>query len=206
MSQVTQGIRSVLSIPAVYRLFGQLIGGASGRRKFVADHIRPQQGDRILDIGCGPGVLVPYLPVVDYVGFDASDDYIQAAQEQYGDLATFYCQQVSAETITGHSQFDLVLAVGILHHLDDAEAIQLCHLAEAALKPGGRLITFDGCYLPGQSPIAHYLLTRDRGQNVRDQEGYTKLVSQAFTKDVVVNIRHDLLRIPYTHIILECTK
>ena len=206
MPQVTQGIRSVLSIPSVYRLFGQLIGGHSGRKRCVSDHIRPQKGDRILDIGCEPGVLVPYLPAVEYVGFDASEKYIQAAQAQYGDRATFYCQQVSAETISEQSQFDLVLAVGILHHLNDAETLQLCHLAEAALKPGGRLITFDGCYLPGQSPIAHYLLTRDRGQNVRDQEGYTKLASQVFSKDVVVSIRHDLLRIPYTHIILECTK
>jgi len=206
MPQVTQGIRSVLSIPAVYHLFGQLTGGASGRRRFVADHIRPQPGDRVLDIGCGPGVLVPYLPAVDYVGFDASEEYIQAAQAQYGDRATFYCQQVSAETITEQSQFDLVLAVGVLHHLDDAEALQLCYLAQAALKPGGRLITFDGCYVAGQSPIARYLLSRDRGQNVRDQDGYTKIVSQVFSKDVVASIRHDLLRIPYTHIILECTK
>ena len=206
MPQVTQGIRSVLSIPSVYRLFGQLIGGPSGRKRFVTDHIRPKQGDRILDIGCGPGVLVPYLPAVEYVGFDASAEYIQAAQEQYGDRATFYCQQVSAETLIEHSQFDLVLAVGVLHHLDDAEALQLCYLAEAALKPGGRFITFDGCYLSGQSSLARYLLSRDRGQNVRDQDGYTKIVSQVFSKDVVVSIRHDLLRIPYTHIILECIK
>lgn len=91
---------------------------------------------------------MPYLPVVDYVGFDASEEYIQSAQEQYGDLATFYCQQVSAETISEQAQFDLVLAVGILHHLDDAEALQLCYLAQAALNPGGCLITFDGCYTP----------------------------------------------------------
>lgn len=206
MSQVTQGIRSVLSIPAVYRLFGQLIGGGSGRKKLVNDYICPQQDDCILNIGCGLDVLVPYLPAVDYIGFDASEDYIQAAQAQYGDHARFYCKQVSAETISEQSQFDLVLAVGVLHHLDDAEALQLCYLAQAALKPGRRFITFDDCYLPEQSPIAHYLLTRDRGQNVRDQAGYTKIVSQVFSKDIVVRIRHDLLRIPYTHIILECTK
>ena len=85
-------------------------------------------------------------------------------------------------------------------------ALQLCCLAEAALKPGGRFIIFDGCYLPSQSHIARYLLSRDRGQNVRDREGYTKIVSQVFSKDIVVSIRHDLLRIPHTHIILECTK
>ena len=122
-------------------------------------------------------MLLPCLSIVNYVCFDARKEYIQAAQEQYDDRATFYCNQVSAETTTEHSQFDLVLAVGVLHHLDDAEALQLCCLAEAALKPGGRFITFDGCYLPSQSHIARYLLSRDRGQNVRDREGYTKIVS-----------------------------
>ena len=206
MPQITQGIRSVLSIPAVYSLFGQLMGGTSGRKKFVEDYIRPQQGDRVLDIGCGPGTIFPYLPNVEYVGFDASEEYIQAAQEQYGDRATFYCNQISTETLTDPCYFDLALAVGVLHHLSDMEVLQLCQIAQAALKPGGRFITIDGCYVSGQSHIARYLLSRDRGQNVRDREGYTKIVSQVFSKDIVVSIRHDLLRIPYTHIILECTR
>jgi len=206
MPQVTQGIRSILSIPAVYNLFGWVTGGALGRRVFVNDHIQPQRGDRVLDIGCGPGAMFPYLPNVEYVGFDASEDYIRAAQEQYGDRATFYCKQVSAETLTQPGYFDLVLAIGVLHHLSDLEALQLCHLAQTALKPGGRFVTLDGCYVSGQSAITRYLLASDRGQNVRDQDGYTKIVSQVFSKDVVASIRHDLLRIPYTHIILECTK
>jgi SAM-dependent methyltransferase len=206
MSQIGKGIRSILAVPSIYKLFGYLIGFPRGRRLLVNHYVCPQQGDRVLDIGCGPGAMFPYLPNVEYVGFDASEDYIQAAKEQYGNRATFYCDQVNAETITKHSEFDLVLAIGILHHLDDTEAFQLCHLAKSALKPGGRFITFDGCYVSGQSPIAHYLLNRDRGQNVRDRQGYTKIVSQVFSKDVVVTIREDLLRIPYTHIILECTK
>jgi len=206
MPQATQGIRSILSIPTIYDLFGWIIGGSDGRRAFTKAYLSLQQGDRVLDIGCGPGAMFPYLPNVEYVGFDASEEYIQAAQEKYGDRATFYCKQVSAETLTYPCYFDFVLAIGVLHHLSDAEASQLCQLAQAALKPGGRFVTLDGCYVAGQSPIARYLLSRDRGQNVRDQEGYTKLVSQVFTKNVAVSIRHDLLRIPYTHIILECTK
>lgn len=40
--------------------------------------------------------------------------------------------------------FDIVLVVGVLHHLDDTEALQLCQLAQAGLKSGGTLITLDG--------------------------------------------------------------
>jgi len=56
-----------------------------------------------------------------------------------------------------------------VHHLDDAEATKLFDLARSVLRPAGRLITFDGCYVPGQSPAARWILSRDRGQFVRKQ-------------------------------------
>lgn len=205
MPQITQGIRSVLSIPAIYSLFKLIIGGSSSRTILVREYVRPKCGDRLLDIGCGPGDTLPYLPDVGYVGFDASQEYIKAAQTRYGNRATFICQQVSTTTLKESSCFDIVLAIGILHHLDDAEALQLFQLAQTALKPGGRLITFDGVFVEKQSPFARYIISRDRGQNVRTQEGYLAIASQVFST-IIVSIRHDLLRIPYTHLILECTR
>jgi SAM-dependent methyltransferase len=205
MPQITSGIRSVLSFPSIYRLFGWLIGGSSSRTTFVKNYIRPKTGDLILDIGCGPGDIVAYLPAVEYVGFDASQEYIKAARTRFGNRATFICDKVSTNSLEQRSYFDIVLAVGILHHLDDAEALQLFNLAQVALKPGGRLITFDGVFVKNQSPCARYIISKDRGQNVRTKEGYLQLASQVFS-DISVNIRHDLLRIPYTHIILECTR
>ena len=96
-------------------------------------------------------------------------------------------------------------AIGVLHHLDDADAVRLFELASAALKPGGRLITYDGCFVKDQSSLAKWFISRDRGQYVRDADGYVSLASQVFTH-VRVSIRHDMMRIPYTRIILECQK
>lgn len=79
MTQITQKIRSILSMPAIYSLFRNLVGGDSFNKSVVKEYIRPRQGDRILDIGCGPGIIVPYLPEVEYIGFDASQEYIKAA-------------------------------------------------------------------------------------------------------------------------------
>lgn len=204
MPQIIKGVRSILSIPAVYSLFGVLVGGASYRQVLVRNYIRPQSGDRVLDIGCGPGDMFTYLSDVEYLGFDLSQKYIQSAQKRFGDRATFICESVTAKNLKQPCSFDIVLAMGILHHLDDAEAVQLFQLAKTALKPGGRLITFDGVFTDSQSPCARYIISKDRGQNVRTKDGYYQLAAQVFPQ-IAVNIRHDLLRIPYTHIILECT-
>ena len=92
----------------------------------------------------------------------------------------------------------------MLHHLDDETAAKLFTLARLALQPNGRLITFDGCYSPGQSRVAHWLLGRDRGKFVRTRAQYERLASACFSK-VECHLRHDLLRIPYTHLIMRCS-
>ena len=73
-----------------------------------------------------------------------------------------------------------------------------------ALSAKGRLVTYDGCYVPDQSRIARWLLRNDRGQYVRTRDAYEKLAGSAFAR-VEPHLRHDMLRIPYTHLILRCS-
>jgi SAM-dependent methyltransferase len=195
-------IRSVLALPQAYQLFFNVIGAPERSRILVRDYIRPRPGDRILEIGCGPGTIVPYLPETEYVGFDLSEEYIEQARKKYP-RAQFVCERVSQYTLPQRQYFDIVLALGIVHHLDDSEALQLFAIAHEALKPGGKLVTLDGVWTDDQSRSARYLLARDRGQFVRSQEQYIKLASKVFSR-VTPSIRHDLLRIPYTHLIMEC--
>jgi cyclopropane fatty-acyl-phospholipid synthase-like methyltransferase len=170
----------------------------------VEEYVKPGAANRILDIGCGPGTIVPYLPKSEYIGFDASAEYIESARKRFPE-ATFVCDRVSQYTLPQRLSFDIVLAVGIVHHLGAPEARQLFQIAHEALKLRGKLVTIDGVRTTGQSSAARYLLARDRGQFVRTKEGYVQVASQVFS-DVRVSIRHDLLRIPYTHIILECVR
>lgn len=198
-------VRSVLVIPSVYRIFTKIIGGSRARVSFVRQHVKPKENDKVLDIGCGPGSILEFLPMVDYVGFDSNSAYIEAAKKRFAGRAQFMCRNVSRDAITG-SSFDLVLALGILHHLKDDEASQLLELAHNALRTGGRLVTLDGCYVKNQSKLARYLLSKDRGQFVRQADAYVTLARNVFS-NIKVTIRHDLiLPIPYTHIIMECTK
>lgn len=198
-------LSGLLALPTMYRLFVRLIGSGY-RAVYATEHIRAQAGDRVLDLGCGTGETLGYLPNVDYLGVDVSEEYIRAAQARFGERGRFICRSIHetrVEELGDPASFDLVLANGVLHHLDDRDALHLFALAGEALKPSGRLVTFDGCFVPGQSRIARYLLRRDRGKHVRSEEGYAALARQAF-HSVRATIRHDLLRIPYSHIILEC--
>jgi SAM-dependent methyltransferase len=195
-------IRSILAFPTVYRSFSSIVGGHA-RTLHVEKYIRPRDGDRILDIGCGPGDILEFLPSVRYLGFDVNQRYIQKATKRFGDRGTFFCKKLSREIGKELSDFDIILATGILHHLDNDEALKLFELAQATLKPGGRLITWDGCYTKGQSLVERLILSTDRGRYVRTKDEYLALASQIF-KNIKAHVYHDLLRIPYTIIIMEC--
>lgn len=155
MAQVTDGINSVLSIPSVYTIVETAMGALAAHKTIIRQYVQPRWGDRILDIGCGPGDVVRFLrPGVEYVGFDESPAYIRTARRRFGRRAVFHCDRVRDKTLEEQGTFDFVLAFGVLHHLDDPEALDLFKLAFQALRPGGRLFTLDGCYMPGQGPLA----------------------------------------------------
>jgi SAM-dependent methyltransferase len=197
---------SALAVPLVYRICGYLMVPPAGRATLAREHIRAKDGQRLLDIGCGPADLFPHLPRVDYTGFDVNPAYIETATRNYGsERARFYCKRVSDETLAEHSEFDVVLGIAILHHLDDAESEHLFRLAWSALKPGGRLVTLDCALTPDQSRIARFLVSRDRGEHVREPRGYTSIAERVFPS-VKATVREDLMRVPYTHVILECEK
>ncbi len=198
-------IKQWLACAGVYSLFARTVGAHRGRRLYVDQHVRPKTGDRILDIGCGPADILEALPPVDYHGFDLSPDYIAAAQRRFGGRGQFHVELVGTDTVSRYAGFDLVLATGVLHHLNDAEAVNLFRIAQAALKPAGRLVTLDGCFVPRQSPLARFFLRRDRGHYVREEAAYVALARQVFAQ-VQPRVRTDLLRIPYTHLVLECQK
>ncbi len=200
---VLSKLRSVLAVPRAYELFWRAVGGARSSAIFSREYVRARAGDEVLDIGCGPGTIVPFLPVgCNYTGFDISAEYIAAARERFPQ-ARFVCERVSDYTLPRRGSFDVVLASGIVHHVDDAEAVKLFETARAALKPGGKLTTIDPVFTDDQSAVARHLLQRDRGEFVRDRQGYLCIASAVFP-NVNATVRHDLLRIPYTHIILEC--
>lgn len=203
--QVESGLRSILSRPVFYKTFQRLVGSDRAFKKLI-DIIQPASGSRMLDIGCGEGHILDFLPEsITYTGYDMSASYIKYAKQKYGDRGRFINERVSDMVMKNAEPFDIVLATGLLHHLNDTEVRELFQTGYNCLKKGGVMITTDNAYYKGQSFLAKYISSKDRGKHVRYPEQYRELALSAFNT-VETIIRHDMIRLPQTTCILRCRK
>jgi len=199
----------ILKNPFFYKLFVKLIRKKDIRKDFIKKlDLKP--GDKILDIGCGPAEILSELPdYIDYTGFDNNEKYITDAKKRFKNRGSFFCETIGKDSLQNKfnetEKFNLILAMGVLHHLTDREVLSLMKLADKHLLPDAKLVTRDGCYTKNQSLIAKFLLKMDRGIFVRNEAGYTKLAGHFF-KTVKSEINHNLINLPYTHITMKCIK
>jgi len=186
---------SVLARPSVFGSFQAAMGAPDCHRTFIAHYVRPEPGQRVLDVGCGTGASVRFIPNgVDYVGFDIEPRYIAAAQATYGARGTFVCSDLSAVSLGGGT-IDTAFAFGVLHHLSDEMIVELAALLRHVLRPGGVFVSIDPCWVPSQGVTANVMMRFDRGRHIRTEDGYrTALRAMG---PVTTEVRLDLLNIRY---------
>lgn len=186
----------LLSAPAVYlAIQGAMRGDGGVSRKFI-DRLGARDGDRVLDIGCGPAAILNDLPRVDYIGYEPNPAYVEHARKTFGDRGAFHAglfDEAAAERV---GPIDIAIVRAVLHHLSDAEAGALFALLARVLKPTGRVVTLDNVFISRQNPIAKLLISMDRGRNVRTAEGYRALATPHFA-DVQGDVVHMAFP-PYT--------
>jgi trans-aconitate methyltransferase len=101
----------------------------------VVDLLAPKPGERILDLGCGDGVLTKKLADLgcEVVAVDSSVPQVEAARKL--GLNAF---AISGEDLPYQQEFDAVFSNAVLHWIKRADAV----LAGVyrSLKPGGRFV------------------------------------------------------------------
>lgn len=111
-------------------------------RHFGTEPRRPLSGLRVLDLGCGGGLVSAPLARMggEVTAIDASSEAIGAARayaSQAGIPIDF--EKTTAEALVERSaQFDLVTALEIIEHVADVKAFLAA--ASALVRPGGMLI------------------------------------------------------------------
>lgn len=196
----------ILQYPIFYRLLQFLGGGQRAQLEILRDIINFNKRFSVVDIGCGPADILGYLPdSVDYWGCDGEAKYIEYAKKKYN-KGKFFVNVFgdTGDSWEGLPSFDYALALGVLHHLDDAEAISLLMFAAKLMKPTACLITHDLVRVPHQNMIARFLNDNDRGKYVRSQQDYLSLAKHVFT-DVKQTVRSDLMRLPQDVLVMQCS-
>ncbi len=101
---------------------------------------RPFEGLRLLDVGCGGGLLSEPLAAMGFAvtGLDAGDKNIAVARihaEQSGAAVTYH---VGGPESLGEDRFDVVLAMEVIEHVPDPSKFlaQTCRL----IAPGGAFL------------------------------------------------------------------
>ena len=140
--------------------------------RLINEFIKPSPSAKVLDLGCGPGTIRGHLPEkIDYVGLDFNVKYITRAQNKYRTCSRFYCVDVKdLHKLLRDEKFDIVIAIGLLHHLNNASAMDLIQTVYHILKEGKKILTFRYIFVPNQSKIAKFIISKDRAPNIRNMQ------------------------------------
>jgi trans-aconitate methyltransferase len=109
----------------------------------VMELLAPTRGERLLDLGCGDGVLTKKLADLgcDVVAIDSSAAQIEAARRLGLDARV-----MAGEDLPFDNEFDAVFSNAVLHWITRADLVIAG--VHRALKPGGRFVAEcggDGC-------------------------------------------------------------
>jgi arsenite methyltransferase len=129
-------------LEALYR-----IGDARRRRRLVRSALGAAPGERILDVGCGPGFYCAELveevgPDGSILGVDSSPQMLALAErrcEAHDNVA--FAEGDGTALPVEDEAFDAALCVQVLEYMPDVPAV----LAELhrALRPGARVVLWD---------------------------------------------------------------
>ncbi len=200
-------IAKVFDNANLYNLF-QLGVQKSGTKDFLNSEIlKTDLVDKVLDFGSGIGHKSQLFQGKQYLGIEPLESCIRAAKRLYKDSNSKFLlgDHTTLKSLPGGT-FDLVFAIGVLHHIDNLVFSEFVKQAFRLLKPGARLMTFDPVLHQHQSKLSKWVVKQDRGNWVRTEKEYLAVINSSFTGDTDSRIYSKLLRIPYDHILINTTK
>ncbi|MCC6457970.1 MAG: methyltransferase domain-containing protein [Caldilineaceae bacterium] len=128
-------------------------------KQMLVEQAGVDQGQRVLDLGCGTGTLTRMLqysyPTAQITGLDIDSAILALAQRKAGSLPIQWIRGAATELPLPSDSYDRILTSLTLHHLTTADKQRALDECIRVLRPGGQLHVVD--FGPPRSPYAHII-------------------------------------------------
>lgn len=184
-------IQTLLKIKIIFLLRRVIEQEFREHKKVLTNELGDVRG-KIVDVGCGVGNFSTFFPKASYTGIDIDPALIAVAKAHYPGA---FIVADAAHLPFRKNSFDVVLAVGMLHHLD-AETLKLViqEFARVAKKNAAVVIVEDERPTLLNHPLAFLLYALDRGGQFRKKIVYQRLLQNSFTINKTYPIKSGLWR------------
>ena len=134
-------------------------------KSFYRHFARRKSGNRVLDLGCGDGIVVQELLKVDEnmtaVLVDGSEDMLNKAKERLNAFKNISYIQASFQDILNRSiapqEYDFIVSSLAIHHLILEEKTALFRTVHSLLNTGGCFVNIDVVLAPSDRLEQWYL-------------------------------------------------
>ncbi len=128
----------------------------------VRQYLRPSAGDRVLDVGCGSGVVAAAIaraPVASCLGLDGNPEAIAFARQQFPDANLSFAQTLVDELDLPDGSFDAACCFELIEHIYPDQGRALLRSLARLVRPGGRLLVTTPNYRSAW-PVIEWALDR----------------------------------------------
>ncbi len=150
-SSQPSGLGITIGTPRFYDLTAALLFAGTRRRSYwkLIEAAGVRSGDRVLDVGCGPGYLTRVLgeavgPTGSVVGVDAAPEMIEYATRKARSVSNCRYESGTAESLSfPDASFDVVVSSLMMHHLPEEIRLQAVGEMKRVLRPAGTVLVAD---------------------------------------------------------------
>jgi len=208
MNSLVSTGHKILSNRYAYSTYQFCVGGTSYRNRVLKAILEEHHPRGLTDLGCGPGPTLKVLPKeTGFTGVDLSAEYLTLARKKRKNANLILENVINPKWLkkVPPEDFDLVLSMGLFHHLSDVEMLRMEVDIFSRLPAGTLIKSVDPTLLGNSTPIAQWFAKNDRGKFVRTPE---KLASffEAVKYDVKVEVQRNQFNVPLDTVELSIVK
>lgn len=148
-------------------------------KKVIKKEFSLKKNEKILDLGCGTGILAQLFKPKNYIGIDIDRTLVAYSKKKYP-LYEFY--EADSSKFVSNASIDKILVVGVIHHLDKTAQKRTLQKINNYLKKNGVILLIEAISpINSWNIIGKFLRSHDEGHHILSFYEYEKLFSQFFT-------------------------